>query len=91
MADQIFNVKSGFYDAVNLDRLYSADDMNKPYSRVIADGVFATNQGTPSSDLQVVSTGTGMQISVMAGQGIFGAKWFQCEGHIVERSRYAHQ
>lgn len=83
MADQIFNVKSGFYDAVNLDRLYSADDMNKPYSRVIADGVFATNQGTPSSDLQVVSTGTGMQISVMAGQGIFGAKWFQCEGALI--------
>lgn len=83
MADQIFNAKSGFYDAVNLDRLYTADDMNKPYSRVIADGVFATNQGTPSSDLQVVSTGTGMQISVMAGQGIFGAKWFQNEGAVI--------
>lgn len=77
MADQNFPVNCGFFDAQNSDRLYSADDMNKPYSRVVADGVFATNQGTPSSDLQVVSAGTGMQITVQQGQGIFAAKWFE--------------
>ena len=30
MADQNFSVKCGFFDAVNGDRTYSAEDMNKP-------------------------------------------------------------
>lgn len=77
MADQNFNVNAGFFDAVNYDRTYNANDMNKPYSRVIADGVFATNAGTPSSDLQVVSTGNGMQITVQKGQAIVASKWFE--------------
>ena len=77
MADQNFGVKCGFWDAVNYDRTYSADDMNKPYSRLIADGVFAANNGTPSSDLQVTASGSGMNISVLKGQGIFSKKWFE--------------
>lgn len=77
MADQTFAVNSGFYDAVNSDRTYSADDMNRPYKRLVSNGVFATPQGTPSTDLQVVSAGTGMQIIVQAGEGIFADKWFE--------------
>lgn len=77
MADQTFAVNSGFYDAVNNDRTYSADDMNRPYKRLVSNGVFATPQGTPSTDLQVVSAGTGMQIIVQAGEGIFTDKWFE--------------
>lgn len=77
MADQIFNVRSGFYDAVNADRVYSADDMNRPYKRVVSNGVFATPKGTPSTDLQVVASGSGMQIIVKAGEGIFADKWFE--------------
>lgn len=83
MADQIFNAKCGFFDAINYDRTYTADDMNKPYSRIVADGVFATNQGTPSTDLQTVSTGNGMQITVQAGQGIFAGKWFENQSSII--------
>ena len=77
MADQIFNVNCGFFDAVNNDRVYSTDDMNKPYKRVVSDGVFASPQGTPSTDLQVVSGGSGMLIDVNTGEGIFASKWFQ--------------
>lgn len=77
MADQTFAVNSGFYDAVNSDRTYSADDMNRPYKRLVSNGVFATPQGNPSTDLQVVSAGTGMQIIVQAGEGIFADKWFE--------------
>lgn len=83
MADQIFNAKCGFFDAINYDRTYTADDMNKPYSRIVADGVFATNQGTPSTDLQTVSAGNGMQITVQAGQGIFAGKWFENQSSII--------
>lgn len=83
MADQIFSANAGFFDAINYDRTYSADDMNKPYSRVIADGVFATNSGTPSTDLQVVSAGTGMEITVQKGQGIFASKWFENPSSVI--------
>lgn len=77
MADQVFNVNCGFFDAVNKDRLYSADQMNNPYKRIISNGVFATPQGTPSTDLQVESAGSGMNIIVNAGEGLFADKWFQ--------------
>ena len=83
MADQTFTVKSGFYNAINGDRKYTADDMNKPYARVVADGVFATNLGTPSTDLQVVASGTGMRVTVQAGQAIVGHKWFENEAPIL--------
>ncbi len=82
MADQIFNVTCGFFNSVNSDRLYYAEDMNRPYNRVISNGVFATPQGTPSTDLQVVSAGTGMGILVNAGQGLFADKWFENEAAI---------
>jgi hypothetical protein len=76
MADQTFPVNAGFFDSVNQDRLYSADQMNRPYKRIVANGVFATPQGTPSTDLQVSGAGT-MTITVAAGEGLFADKWFE--------------
>lgn len=77
MAEQIFAANCGFFNAVNYDRTYTSEDMNRPYSRIIADGVFLTAQGTASTDLQVVSAGAGMNITVKAGQGMFASKWFE--------------
>ena len=82
MADQIFNVNCGFFDAVSGDRAYSAEQMNEPYKRVITNGVFATPLGTPSSDLQVQSAGDGMRILVKPGMGLFGDKWFKNPANI---------
>lgn len=83
MADQVFGVRSGFWDAVDSDRVYTAEDMNKPYSRVVADGVFAANDGSASSDLQVVATGINMNLTVLRGQAIVGAKWFELASPIL--------
>lgn len=83
MSDQIFEVNCGFFDSVNKDRLYSADEMNKPYKRVINNGVFATPQGTPSTDLQVLSANDNMNIIVKAGEGLFGDKWFESAADIA--------
>ena len=77
MADQMFQVNCGFFDSIDKDRLYSADEMNRPYKRVITNGVFATPQGTPSTDLEVYSYGTNMNVIVSPGEGLFGDKWFQ--------------
>lgn len=81
MADQTFAVNSGFFDAVNEDRTYSADQMNRPYKRIISNGVFATPQGTASTDLQVVA-GSGMGIICKAGEGLFADKWFESPADI---------
>lgn len=77
MADQVFNVNCGFFDSVNKDRLYTAEEMNRPYKRVITNGVFATQSGTPSTDLQVLSASDGMKIIVKKGDGLFADKWFE--------------
>lgn len=77
MADQNFSANCGFFDSINRDRLYTAEQMNRPYKRLVSNGVFATPQGTPSTDLQVVSAGSGMNIIVKKGEGIFADKWFE--------------
>lgn len=81
MAEQIVNVNCGFFDAVDNDRRYSADEMNMPYKRVLANGIFATPQGTPSTDMQVIA-GSGMDIIVKAGNGIIGDKWYESAADI---------
>ena len=82
MADQTFAVHCGFFDAINSDRTYSADEMNRPYKRVISNGVFATPNGTPSTDLQVTAS-SGMNIICKKGEGLFGDKWFENPSGIV--------
>ena len=82
MADQTFAVHCGFFDAINSDRTYSADEMNRPYKRVISNGVFATPSGTPSTDLQVTAS-SGMNIICKKGEGLFGDKWFENPSGIV--------
>jgi hypothetical protein len=83
MADQIFAVDCGFFNSINNDREYYAADMNRPYKRVITNGVFATPAGTPSTDLQVVSANNGMQIKVKKGEGLFADRWFENTSDIV--------
>lgn len=82
MADQTFEIESGFYDAVSGDRTYSANDMNKPYKRLVSNGVFATPYGDPSTDFQV-SPQSGLYVTVAAGQGIFGDKWVENEADLT--------
>lgn len=77
MAEQKFLINGGFFDSVNKDRLYSAEQMNKPYNRVITEGIFATPAGTPSTDFQVLSANDGMNIVVKTGDGLLGNKWIE--------------
>lgn len=69
-------VQCGFFDSVNKDRLYRADEMTRPYELLISNGVFATPAGTPSTYLQVMENASDdMTITVKAGRGIFKNKW----------------
>lgn len=64
------SVNYGFFNSVNGDRLYNADDISNFFYKLISDGVLAT----PASNLQVV-TGGGMRINVQPGWGMINAKY----------------
>lgn len=66
--------KCGFFNSVNGDRKYNADDMCNPYSKIVSDGVFASPEGELSTDFQV-QIHSGLQIKVKEGRGIFAGKW----------------
>ena len=57
-------VTYGFFDSINGDRTYNADDIGNYFLKLISNGVFAT----PSTSLQVQAT-TGMTVNVAAGWG----------------------
>lgn len=67
-------IKCGFFNSVNKDRLYKAEEMTRPYELLVSNGVFATQEGKPSTQLQVYAN-SGMTIKVLAGRGIFKDKW----------------
>ena len=75
--DVKYEVNAGFFNAINKDRTYSAEDMNKPYGKLISNGVFATPRGEPSTYLQVFAAGDGMNIIVSTGYALIGDKWFE--------------
>lgn len=74
--------KSGFYNSKRNgsaeDRLYTAEDVRKPYDVVFSDGVKPIEDGTPGNTLKVTATG-GMGISVDVGHGKVGGAWFENE------------
>lgn len=73
------NIYCGFFNSVNGDRLYQAEEMSRPYDLLVSNGVFATPQGTPSNYLQVYAD-SGMNLIVKGGRGIFFDKWFILDG-----------
>lgn len=64
----------GFFNSINKDRLYNANDMNNPYKRIVSNGVFARPSEESSTDFQVLANGT-MTVTVSIGDGIFKDKW----------------
>ena len=68
-------IECGFFNSIDGDRTYTAEDMNMPYQLLVSNGVFATPQGTASDYLQCV-TSSGLTVKVKAGRGIFANKWF---------------
>lgn len=64
--------KCGFFNSVNGDRKYNAEDMNNPYKGIVSNGVIAKTDDSDSFQVQSVS---GMEIVVKMGYGIFADKW----------------
>lgn len=63
-------VKYGFFNSVNGDRLYNADDISRFFYKLISDGVL----DSPATNLMVVNR-SGMTVQVLSGYGMINAKY----------------
>ena len=75
-------IRSGFFNAVKTtnedgsvtyDRTYYADDFNKYLNRVVSNGVFAS----PSTNLQILADGSGMDVIVCKGGARINGAWLE--------------
>lgn len=70
--------RSGFYPSnpdLSINNEYTGYEMGNLYRRVLSNGVFANNDGTPSNDLQVLAS-AGLTVTLKAGMGIFLNQWY---------------
>lgn len=63
-------IKYGFFNSVDGDRKYDADDIGNYFLKLISDGVFAT----PATAMQVTAV-SGMKVQVAAGWGFIKCKY----------------
>lgn len=63
-------ISSGFFNSVNGDRRYNADDISNYFLNLISDGVFAT----PSNAMQIQAA-SGMTVSVSPGWAFVKCRW----------------
>ena len=63
-------VTYGFFDSINGDRTYNADQISDYFLKLISNGVFAT----PSNAMQVQAA-PGLSVNVSAGWGFIQCKW----------------
>lgn len=61
---------SGFFNSVNGDRLYNADQMSRIFEGLISDGVYAS-----VGNKLAVQPNNGMTIQIASGRGWFGRHW----------------
>ena len=74
--------RGGFYNSKNVngvdDRVYTAEDIRKPYDVIYTDGILEEADGTAGEQLKVTTTG-GFIISVATGYAKLGGAWFENE------------
>lgn len=73
MSDIFQTITGGFFDSVNKDRLYSADQMNMPYKKIVSDGLFF--EGGDGGNVFKVTAAGGMKVNVGPGNALIGGKW----------------
>ena len=64
----------GFFNSVNGDRLYNADDVNTFLEGLVGDGLYAN-----VDDMFAVTAGTGMTVKVAAGKASLAHHWFKSD------------
>lgn len=72
--------RGGFYNNKvvngNNDRVYTAEDIRKPYDVIYTDGIKPNEDGTAGDNLKVVNIG-GFTIEILKGFAKIGGAWFE--------------
>ena len=67
-------MRSGFFNSIDGDRKYDADDISNYFLKMISNGVFAT----PANSMQIQAT-TGMKVKVTPGWAFINCKWLRLD------------
>ena len=67
-------MRSGFFNSINGDRKYDADDISNYFLKLISNGVFAT----PANSMQIQAT-SGMKVKVTPGWAFINCKWLRLD------------
>lgn len=78
-------VTYGFFNSLNGDRLYNADQMSEYFEGLITNGVYES----VGNALQVLA-GTGMQVTVGSGRAIINCKWLRLDSAQTLEINTAH-
>lgn len=77
----------GFFNSLDGDRTYDADQMSEYFDGLISNGVYESVGGA----LQVKAvTGGGMNVQVMPGRGIINCKWISNNSALILEVTAAH-
>ena len=67
-------MRSGFFNSIDGDRKYDADDISNYFLKLISNGVFAT----PANSMQIQAA-TGMRVKVTPGWAFINCKWLRLD------------
>lgn len=80
-------ISFGFFNSLNGDRTYDADQMSEYFDGLISNGVYESVGGA----LQVKAvTGGGMNVQVMPGRGVINCKWISNNSALILEVTAAH-
>lgn len=65
-------MESGFFNSVNGDRLYNAEEMSRYFENILSNGIFKR-----VNNCLKVSASSGMRLNVAAGGGLINCRWFR--------------
>lgn len=65
-------LESGFFNSVNGDRLYNAEQMSRYFENILSNGIFKRLENCLK-----VSASSGMALTVAAGAGLINCRWFR--------------
>ncbi|MBO5840464.1 MAG: hypothetical protein J6Q86_03425 [Methanobrevibacter sp.] len=78
-------VTFGFFNSLNSDRLYNADQMSNYFKGLITNGVYES-----VDDALIVKATTGMTISVGTGRAIIDCKWINVDAIVTLTINASH-
>ena len=65
-------IKYGYFNSVNGDRKYNAEDMTMYFKGIVSDGIFQT-----IGDMFVVTAGDGLTVTVGTGRALVNTHWIE--------------